>query len=214
MSEPTLDTLTQRLDRLERGNRWWRRGAVLVVLSLAGALVIWAGSLKGQRLEVERLIIRDARGAVRATLGPEGDKGGVLLKFFGKDSQAKEQASAIFGVLTDTVVSSSAVLILSSKPDPTQATGNISALAANSDSIFTIRYGKTQGGLMAAADGTLLTTADKEGRAVLTVGSTPDGPFLALADGQRPRVGMTLDADGTPSIKVLTKDGKVIWKAP
>ena len=39
MTEPTVDRLTRRLDRLEQGNRWWRvaSGTVLALLVVTAA---------------------------------------------------------------------------------------------------------------------------------------------------------------------------------
>ncbi len=67
MIEPILDTLTQRLDRLEREVRWWRFGTLGVLLLLAGV----GAAPRGTTLEAERLILRDASGKPRLVLGVE-----------------------------------------------------------------------------------------------------------------------------------------------
>lgn len=71
MTTPTLDTVTQRLDRLEREVRRWRRGAT-VLIALAAAMLVTGQSLPKPRLiEAEKFIVKDETGRVRAIFGAE-----------------------------------------------------------------------------------------------------------------------------------------------
>jgi hypothetical protein len=56
-----------RLGKVERELRWWRFGALGALVLLVG---LGAGA-RGTTLEAERLVIRDAKGTVRAVLGAE-----------------------------------------------------------------------------------------------------------------------------------------------
>ena len=83
MTEPTLDELTRRLERLERHGRHWKRTAVTVLLG-AVALVVM-GQTPPHRvpksLEAEEFVLRDSRGQVRASLGTAQDSNSTVLQF-------------------------------------------------------------------------------------------------------------------------------------
>lgn len=71
MSEPTLDMLTQRLDRLERELRRWRLTALFSGL-LLGTLVLMGQAPANRRVvEAEKFVLRNLDGKVRAVLGAE-----------------------------------------------------------------------------------------------------------------------------------------------
>jgi len=79
MNEPTLDKLVQRMDRLERENRWWRCGALLLVVLTAATVLILVltggtvpkgqGTLNPRIIEAEKFVLKDANGRVRGVLG-------------------------------------------------------------------------------------------------------------------------------------------------
>jgi hypothetical protein len=76
MTEPTLDVLTQRLDRLERENRWWRFGAFGTLAAAALLILVLipqrpAAAPVPSLVEAQRIVIRDPGGKVRAVLGVE-----------------------------------------------------------------------------------------------------------------------------------------------
>lgn len=86
MTEPTLDTLTQRLDRVEREVRWWRvlglmSAAMLGVLLFLGAAPPGAPVQDEIRAKIVTLV--DAAGYTRAAwfVGPDGE---VNFSFFDK----------------------------------------------------------------------------------------------------------------------------------
>jgi hypothetical protein len=70
MDTPTLDAVAQRLDRLERENRWWKRlcclGALLVLL-------VWSLSACSQMDEIrtKRVVVQDASGRDRVRIAVE-----------------------------------------------------------------------------------------------------------------------------------------------
>ncbi len=70
MSEPILNTLTQRLDRLERENRRLKLvGAILLVaLAAVGAMGQVLPKAVPKVVEAEQFIVRDTKGKIRASL--------------------------------------------------------------------------------------------------------------------------------------------------
>jgi hypothetical protein len=100
MSPTTSERLTERLDRLERELRWWRRGGVAACLALA-VLVTMGQVIPGAKvLEAEKFVLKDPKGKVRAVLGnaygglsvtpidmrTEGQYG---LHFYGADGRSR-----------------------------------------------------------------------------------------------------------------------------
>jgi hypothetical protein len=69
---PDWHAVVERLERVERELRWWRLGALGALVLLVG---LGAGT-RGATLEAERLVIRDAKGTVRAVLGTETEQRG------------------------------------------------------------------------------------------------------------------------------------------
>ncbi len=69
MQEVTLDTLAQRLNRLEREVRHWRLGATMLLTCAVAALVMGQTIPKPQVIEAQRFILKSPDGTVRAILG-------------------------------------------------------------------------------------------------------------------------------------------------
>ena len=96
MTPEMLDSraVLHRLDRLERQNRRLER-AVLVAMAAVGALVLMglAGPQKGdasaQTVKAQKIILRDSRGKIRASLGAS-EAGGELV-LYGPDGDARVQ---------------------------------------------------------------------------------------------------------------------------
>ena len=67
MTEPILDTLSQRLVRLERDNRRLKATGAVAMIILAGVMLLGqAGPAKV--VEAEKFVVRDANGTIRAEL--------------------------------------------------------------------------------------------------------------------------------------------------
>ncbi len=76
MSEPVLDVLMHRLDRVEWENRRLRQAGVLALAVIAAVVLMGQGTRKtappgkpGKIVGAEQFIVHDARGGVRAELG-------------------------------------------------------------------------------------------------------------------------------------------------
>jgi hypothetical protein len=73
-----LDAIAREIARLERGNRWWRRSAVLALLALTTIGVMGQVTPTSRVLEVEQLLLRDAAGRIRVALNVLEDDAIVL----------------------------------------------------------------------------------------------------------------------------------------
>src|SRR3990172_7128596 len=65
------ENIAERLDRLERENRWWKR-VVIVILVIVGSVGLMGQTPSGRRVvEAERFVLKDADGRIRGVLGSE-----------------------------------------------------------------------------------------------------------------------------------------------
>ncbi len=83
MSQPTVDGLMRRLERLERQHARLKLAGALAVLLVASTAVMGQFTLSGPPLvEAEQFIVRDRAGKIRAQLTADGlvvmDAGGVI----------------------------------------------------------------------------------------------------------------------------------------
>ncbi len=76
MTEPTMETLAGRMDRVERENWWLKQAGVVALAVIAGVVLMGQGIRKtappgkpGKMVGAEQFIVHDARGGVRAELG-------------------------------------------------------------------------------------------------------------------------------------------------
>ncbi len=90
MTEPTLDTLTQRLDRLERENRRLKVAGAILLLALAavGAMGQMTPRAVPKVVEAERFVLRDTKGNILAIMGTEAS--GTSLSLY--DQKGKPRA--------------------------------------------------------------------------------------------------------------------------
>ncbi|MFQ5873700.1 MAG: hypothetical protein ACE5JL_07850 [Dehalococcoidia bacterium] len=213
MNEPMVETLTKRLDRLEWEMRWWKRLTATGFAGMAALMLMGQALPRSRTVEAERFILREANGTRRAELGTEGEKGGSLLKFYGKDGK---QPLALLGVVVDSPNAVGTILSLGAKKNPQgEDGGHLLAIVSNVSATLGFSYGKGSASLRATDEGTLLNISDQTARVGVTLGIGRNGsPALALSDKEKPRAGLFLGADGSPSLHLFDKDGKVIWKAP
>jgi len=70
MTTPTLDTMTQRLDRLEREGRWWRVAGGFVAVTLAATFLVGATNDKiPAEIKASRFVVVGPGGKTQAELG-------------------------------------------------------------------------------------------------------------------------------------------------
>ncbi len=168
MDESALDTLTRRLDRLEREARWWRRiGAVALIGAMAGALTGQA-RVPAQTVEAQRFVVKDADAQPRAVLGATAH--GAVLELYDRDGARR----SLLGLAGD----GSVILSLSAKGE--QGGVQISATPYGSSNFqFSDRAGVTRVGTGVTADGSaVLLVNDTAGTARAGLGIAVDGrPF-------------------------------------
>ena len=91
MTEPTLRSLTARLERLERESRRWRRATLLVLVGAAALAAM--GQTPPHRLsktlEAEEFVLRDGRGQVRASLGMGQNPTATVLQIHGDNGKPR-----------------------------------------------------------------------------------------------------------------------------
>jgi len=216
MSEPTLDRLTQRLDRLERENRRLKvTGAVLVLALAAGGVMGQVPKAVPRVVEAERFVLRDTKGKVLATLGTEASTPSLAL--FDQNGKTRAVlmvlANGAAGLFVDDQNGKTRVL-LGVGADGTPA---VSLLDQNE---------KRRAALGVGADGTpLLSLADQNEKIRAELSVHTSGPSLVLRDENRNRavLGHTaLEATATGTVEqrpasslvLFDKDGKAIWRAP
>jgi len=85
MNEPTMDKLVQRLDRLERQNRWLMRIGALVVVGITAVVLMGQArpSKVAKVIEAEKFVLLDTNGMVRGKLAIGGDGASGLLLYDG-----------------------------------------------------------------------------------------------------------------------------------
>jgi hypothetical protein len=71
MNPASSQLLAERLDRLERELRWWRRGGLAACLALIALATMGQGLQTTRIVEAEKFVLKDNKGKVRAVLGNE-----------------------------------------------------------------------------------------------------------------------------------------------
>lgn len=171
-----------RLGKVERELRWWRSGALgaLILLIALGA------APRSTTLEGERLVIRDAKGTVRAVLGAETEQlGAVPASNYGLWLYAMDGARVAY-IITN----------------PRGATIALSDLEGKASAMIWTDPGMPQV-LLWASQG----QAGGAGGHISLIGGAY-GPMVAVA-GNRSQ--FSIDED---RLRVTSLDGKVLWQAP
>lgn len=103
MSKPTIEMLVERLDRLERENRWLKHIRNLMLVGIAGLLIMgqlqrgFGNAEAGQAtkiVEAEQFIVKDKNGKKRAELQTFGFPLGSALVLY--DEKGKARVDLIF----------------------------------------------------------------------------------------------------------------------
>lgn len=109
-----MDTLEGRIASLERENRRWRRGAVLV-LAMVGGLVVMGGSPPSRvsdEIRTRRMTIVDQAGAVRVELAAKPDGASGLVVY---DQRGIPRATLVVRTAEDIISPPGATLELHSQ---------------------------------------------------------------------------------------------------
>lgn len=218
-----LQTVARRLKALEKENRKFKR-AVFLLLLLVGTLVLMGqGKPNARTVEVEKFVLRNRAGEMRALFAVEDDAAVLQLYDAGLNPRTKITVSK-FGPsvsLYDSESKVRAVLgVADAGPsfklyDSEENPGFFVGLDKSGPRlIFPDASGKKLAWLGVNGDGPgfFLYDTNEKGRAGMWIAK--DSPVLVLSDAnEKPRAGITV-AENLPLIQVNDADGKVIWSAP
>ncbi len=218
MSEPILNTLTQRLDRLERENRRLKIAGAVLLLALAAVGVMGQVLPKAvpKVVEAERFVLRDTRGRTRATLDAEGS-GTLALSLY--DQNGKIRAS--LAVEADGTPRLDLVDQNGKQRVALNVVKDASAL------VLADQNGKGRISLTVLPGGRPdLALSDQNGKTRLVLDVGTSGPSVVLYDeNEKERAVLghaALEATATGTVEqrpasslvLFDRDGKVIWKVP
>jgi hypothetical protein len=229
MTEPTLDTLTRRLDRLERENRRWKLAgglAALVVLVLA---VMGQAGPRPRSVDAEEFILKDSSGKRRAVLSVA--QGGLAHLAFYDRQDAPRLGLGVGGNGAPTLALADAggharaklelqadgvarVILLDEKYRLAVVVG-VSRQGAPWVGLSNHQSGSgAEMGVLDNGDASFSLT-DSSGKIRATLGLADGSPTMMLTDEKgSPRVGVSASRGQDASIGLLDGGGKVLWKAP
>ncbi len=199
MNEPQIDVLTQRLDRLERQNRWWKILGVSAMAILGLAVFVGAtGSkekIQAQTVEARNFVLRDADGQAVGTLGLEKEHGWPVL--------ALTNANGETGVvLSATDAEHGSFLRLSDEE------GRDRVVLSVPNSIGLILLKDEENKPQAVLGERLLSLYDENGTQRMKI-ETAGNPVLRLMDeASETRVLLDSSFDGSPAIRFFDNGGK------
>jgi hypothetical protein len=164
MDEPTLEAFSQRIDRLERESRWWKRLLSMALVLLGMVMLLGAAASKKTQspaeLRAKRIMLVDDAAKVRAELTVMADNQPGLI-------------------LADDAGKPRLMLSLTRYGEPTLS--------------FVDSGGTRRVVLSVDLYGTLLRFTD---------------------DAGNPRAALVVPSEGEPELELLSKDDKVLWRAP
>ena len=203
MDSKKIDFIKQRLDRLERENRWWKVLGVVAVAALG--LVVLTGATKSEvadEIWAKRIVLVDEAGRVRIELDTTRDDNFPFFRLTDKGGHNR----ITLGMKPD----ESPGLNLYNKAGKRGAT-----LAMLSDYSSILSFYDKDGiptivltGEMDGSSGIVIATKGGKGLASLIVDSKGAlGLDISDKDGER-RIWFGLAADGSPLLKLFDKDGQ------
>ena len=220
MTEPTLNALTQRLDRLEREVRWWKLvgSAAVGLLGVIFLLGAAGGKVTGE-LRAKRFLVVDEGGGARAILGSSG------LGLYDQAQKLRFQATVETTTTNLGLYDGNGKLQASLAVHPDGSSGlvlghdggRLSAVLGSFPLGKEVMVGlglldqsKKERVLLYFSPnrGARLDLADTDENLRFTVGVAPDDTVgMAFPDkDKKVRIGLATDADGTPGLVLADKD--------
>jgi hypothetical protein len=158
MTDPSRAALLERIERLERDARRWKRGAAVAALVVAATGVM--GHASTRTLDAHRFVLRDSGNRARAELAMDGDRS-LALRF--KDETGMPR-------LTMGIEGDAAVIVLNDKTSKPRATLTVLAHGAPSLTMYD-ESGKSRADVSLSREGTpAVSLLDRDG---LTKWKTP-----------------------------------------
>jgi hypothetical protein len=227
MTSEYLD-LQQRLAKLEKQNRTFRRIAIALLVAVGAVLLMGQAAPQHRSIQAEEFILTDGGGKARASWTVT--KGDPTLMFYdhGGDSRMAlflnqdEPQIDLVGAKGAGVASVQPTLV-----ELTDSTGRIVSLKMVPTAAgFTLEdASKVRASLVLKSDEPGLVLFDKNGKPATLLTDDKDGPSLDLEDAQgysailgsgglvTPTTGETHQTSAA-SLILFDKDKNVIWKAP
>lgn len=204
ISNPEHDSMMQRLTRLERQNRWLKRGLGTVFVLLGSLVFMGATTIQDQlqalrelhitQLETERIVLRDNTGMMRGWIGTA--ENGSHIIFY--DSNGRQKAG--FGV---TKAFEPALAFFDPDQNQRLVMGMVDGWPAM---IFRDAANQKRIALHAQEQGSSLFFFDAREKRRAAMGMYEDAAVINLADAQEvDRVGLTTDPQGA---SLVFFDGK------
>jgi len=199
MSEPTLGMLTQRLERLERAHRRWKRLGAGALAGIA-VVVLMGQALPARRdIEAQSFVLLDPTGHAYARLGMFG--GGPALQLFDKEGRGRAVLS----------VGQNGTPLLSLL-DETRKGGAVLGVGANQDAALLLRDadGKVRANLGLDGNGVTFALSDPKGVTRVAIEAQGvESARLLLQDGTgTPRAALASDRTGAASLRVMDQAGR------
>ena len=225
MSRQSSDgsAITERLDRLEKENRRFKRLG-LTALAVMAATLVMGQSPSRRTVEANEFVLRDASGTIRATL--KMYNGEPLLTLLGSKGKAEAGPEQIDFV--DSNGTTRAMLGSHSAIYYQQVGGKTVITDEGPGLLLSGPDGKTRADFRGMADGAELSlygqnSANSTKQVYLSSGG--DGPSLTVSDDRGFKsvigsVSLSIPTAGgssrtsAASLVLFDKDGKVIWNVP
>jgi hypothetical protein len=203
---PELQSIRERLEKLERQNRWLKRTG-LAVLLLTAAVLLMGQARPSHTVTATKFVLLDSQGRTRAIL--QTDSTGATLTFL--DSMGRKRMVLAGG--TGPVGNTYAYLELGED-------------AATEQGVLTTAGG--HGGVTLSDGGLVMGVfppSEKAGSVMLSGPGGVEGPDLEITDSQGYQANMGVTDLITPStgethrtsaasVVLFGKGGKVLWSAP
>jgi hypothetical protein len=207
MNNPSIGVLAERLDRLGRENRQWRRVgilAVVVAVTIAAGGARWADGPR--RVVAETLVIEGKDGAIRAALGSGPDGGAMLVMY-----DSKRNARLALGVRQDDVPG------FSIKDQDGRLRFGIGFMEDGTSRLeIGGAGGKGSAIVRVEPDGVAHLSVLRGENCAVALGTTPEG--TAGLSGYDPdgkhRIALGVQPGGQPVLQLLDETGKVTFAAP
>jgi len=237
MSEPTMQTVMERLDRLERELRWWKRLGGASAVGLALIIVLGAtGAGVPDEIRARRFVVVASDGRSLGRLGTSPDGSPELALY---DPKGIERAILVLSQGAEPM------LHLRNEDNTLGATIRVDHITLETKSAHGLGTSASMTSDALGSPGIRLSKPDGDATLSFVLG----GPHLALSHGSKQRAVVGLDLDGSPeialsdeagkqrailgrtsleetptgmmsmrrpesSLVLFDKDGKVIWQAP
>jgi hypothetical protein len=212
-SQPDVKSLFERIERLERQNRWIKRMGTVAVLSVAVLLVSGQAKVDTKKIvEANEFVLKDTNGAVRARLGMGlvfTMKNGPSLVLYDGDGVQQR-------VWVATSEGQAQINLTSSGPLTSFTTSSMWAGVPEKDRNGTAHLGDGSGVAITGPAGVVRMSLD---------GPLVGGPQIGLQDkqGYETDIGKTdlvftnsgkKQQTSTASVVMFDRDKKVLWSAP